>query len=192
MILSICLLGLSLVVVGCSTSKANELENDEKDDNSMPKNEINIEDVRQEKTSDYLMASIDYLDASIGDDLLIDEIVKAEKIETGEAFNENKLEVEITLKDGFDDTIKGLALPELILLDLVKNKFNETGKSGVNEVSFKVNAPIDGKVEQVYKTKINKEGYEAIHDGDIDLKRIIENADEHDVHDVYDKDLFKK
>lgn len=183
---------LSLLIVGCSTSSANELESNKKGEDNIPEKEINFEDVRQEKTANYLKASIDYLDASIGDDLLINKVVKAEKVETGEKFNENKLDVEIALKDEFSNTPKGLALPELILLDLVKNKFNETGNSSINEVEFKVTANIDGNNEQVYKVKIDKEGYKKIHEDKVDLKRIYENADEHYLHEVYEKEIYNK
>lgn len=180
------------VVAACSDSSAEKVNHSEKSEGVIAEKEFDLNDVKDEKEHQYLVSTIEYFDAN-GTDLLIKEINKAEKVSTGDQSNENKVAVEVTLKEGFDNTPKGLLLPELILQDLVKNKFNETGISSINEVHLVVNAPVDGEETKVYEVEIDEESYEQIHkDGTFSISAIIDNATNSYIHNVYETEVFRK
>ncbi|GGP09227.1 hypothetical protein [Oceanobacillus neutriphilus] len=204
---------LGLIVSACTNSSANEADQpdqtnsetsavesseNEQEESLLPedygKENNEMEEAREKSSYEYLKAFINYIDASFGEDLIVDEVVKAKKESTGEKEGQNKIDVKITLNDKFADSFKGLALPHLILTDLVDNKFNEFSKSEVNEVHFEVKAPIDGEETNVYEAEIDEEGYNKIQDektGDsIDMNAIIENSKEFWLHDIYEEDIF--
>ncbi|WP_339184572.1 hypothetical protein [Oceanobacillus sp. FSL W7-1293] len=178
-----------------SSDKSLEAEN-EQEESLLPEDfgENAREDARENAASDYLKASIEYIDADFGQELLVDKIDNAEKVNTGEKEGQNKIDVEITLNEKFADSAKGLALPHLILIDLVNNKFNEFAKSNVNEVHFVINAPVEEEVMKVYEAVIDEEGYNKIQDERIsqslDMNVIVENAKEFWLHDIYEEDIF--
>lgn len=195
---------LGLIMSACSSTSADESEKtdqetedeqNEQEESLLPEDygENTREDAEENAASEYLKASIEYIDSSFGKELLLDNVDKAEKVNTGEEANQNKIDVEITLNDNFKNDSKGLVLPHAILMDLVDNKFNEFANSEVNEVHFVVNAPIDGEATKVYEVAIDEEGYNKIHNQDSDeigLDRIFDNTEEYWTHDIYKEDNF--
>lgn len=178
-----------------SSDESLEAEN-EKEESLLPEDygENAREDARDNAASDYLKAFIEYMDADFGQELLVDNIDKAEKVSTGEKASQNKIDVEITLNDNFKDETKGLILLHSILLDLVHNKFYEFSVSGVNEVHFVANAPIDGDVIKVYEAVIDEEGYEIMNEQDSDnmsMNAIVEHANEFWMHDIFTEGIFE-
>lgn len=185
------MISMLFILAACSESSAEKVSVSEGGGEEMA--EKDISQIRSERANQYLVSAIEYFDSNAGTDLLIASIDKAEKINKGEEFNANEISVEITLKDEFTNTPKGLLLPELITLDLVKNKFNETGVSGINAVHLVVNGYIDGEKTKVYEIEVDEESYKAIHeDEDITIQSIIDKATNTFIHDVYKNEIFNK
>lgn len=185
------MISMLFILAACSESSAEKVSVSQGSGEEMV--EKDISQIRSERANQYLVSAIEYFDSDAGKDLLIASIDKAEKINKGEEFNANEISVEITLKDEFANTPKGLLLPELITLDLVKNKFNETGVSAINTVHLIVNGYIDGEKTKVYEIEVDEESYKAIHeDEDINIQNIIDKATNTFIHDVYKNEIFNK